>query len=148
MCTVQLFPRSFPRAWDPPFPSLSTRNFHRPQDSHSAGINFSCRNGEDARHCNHCRRERHAASDRARLVLRQFTRVNCRAVPKACKRCGHPGVAASSENGLALRDCNQQARSGCVALRCEGAAGAESQTNRSALRGAANGLMGSTERQR
>lgn len=96
------FPR--PRLF-PFFPCVSTNKSARPQFSHSPCRVFYCSKIRNARHCNHCRRGHHAASDRARLVLRQFARASCRAVPKACKRCGQPGRCGLLRNGLAWRDC-------------------------------------------
>ena len=85
-------PSAIQAGFSPSFPRPSTSNWDRPQVSHSTTKIFYCDEYRDKRKCNYCRRESHAASDRARLVLRQFARgVNCRAVPKACKRCGQPG---------------------------------------------------------
>ena len=46
------------------FPRPSTSKSRRPQFSHSAFAISDCSRAQDARHCNHCRRERRADSDR------------------------------------------------------------------------------------
>jgi len=48
----------------PPFPCLSTRKSHRPQDSHSVFANSHCCRERNARKFHHCKREGCAASDR------------------------------------------------------------------------------------
>src|SRR6266496_2732428 len=59
----------------PTFPSLSTRKSRRPQFSHSECSISDCRPKRNARKFIHCKREGCAASDRARLVLRQNERA-------------------------------------------------------------------------
>jgi hypothetical protein len=106
--------------FSPTFPGVSTRKSRPPQLSHNRPAVSDCRPHRNAPKFSHCKRERCAASDRVRLVLRQLTGnrsgsaerhygerspVNCRAVPEACKRCGQPGRCGLLRNGLALRDC-------------------------------------------
>src|SRR5713226_4830497 len=82
----------------PSSPPSSTRKSRRPQDSHRGGMIFYCDEFPDERKCFHCRRESHAASDRAKLVLRQFARgLTAERFPKRASVAGNPGVAASSE---------------------------------------------------
>jgi hypothetical protein len=73
-----------------------------------------------------------------RLVLSAvFQRVNCWAVPEACKRCGKPGRCGLLRNGLAWRDCNRQTRYAKRAFGC----GREPKTRRQRRRCLQRSLM-------
>jgi len=60
------------REFQPSFPFSSTRNFHTPQFSHSRAANSDCWIWADGRKFSHCRRERHATSDRESRVCGSF----------------------------------------------------------------------------
>ena len=75
--SLSCFPLPLALKFHPLFPPPSTSKFRCPQVSHSRKAISDCEYFLDTRKCFHCRRERRAASDRARLVLRQFSRGVC-----------------------------------------------------------------------
>src|SRR5436305_755431 len=96
---LSYFPLPVALKFHPPFPPSSTSKFRRPQVSHSSEAISDCEYFLDTRKCFHCRRERRAASDRARLVLRQFSRGACQGGSESLVG-GPKGLRTASSNDL------------------------------------------------